>query len=979
MTSRIRAMMGVLIAAIFPSLFAAQIQAQVTNRPPVPQWLAVDGAPGATVEKKFDHSGKLLKAILLLAVEGKATVSINGVPIGEFEPRLQASSIDITARLHEGHNTISVQCNGAVSALVELNGDLARRQWIISDESWAASAGKLVVRGAVDANPAKNPFDLHKTFDAYNSWQLAKAENQNQATDASTLTLPPGFRAELIRSAKPEEGSWVAMAFDPQGRITLAREKKGLLRLTLSASHIDNVEVINDTLLECRGLLYAHGVLYANANNTKALVRLRGTKGDGRFDEITELLRTNGGVGHGRNHVKLGPDGKLYLAHGNNVVLTDKVAASSPLKHYAFDQLIANPWDGRMFDGNVDLPAGHVLRMNPDGTQVELVAGGFRNPLDIAFNREGELFTFDADMEWDVGAPWYMPTRILHVVPGADYGWRRGTGRFPASYMDTLPSVLDIGLSSPTGVFFGYGAKFPAKYQSAFFALDWAYGRIIAVHLTPKGASYGGTQETFVAGRPLNVTDGCIGPDGALWFVTGGRGTQSGLYRVTYAGPGDVAPDQVSTGNILTSMQIERRKMESLIARADITDAELAQVLQSLGSDDRFLARAARTVLERLPTDRWKLSSLSGSAWMQGALALVHLEDKASRTEILAGLRQSLGHERLVSLSDPLRLLELVFIRLGAPSDEERQTWRTLLDALYPTAGDTAANHELCKLLVYLESPSVIEKTVKMLEAAKESEDLLHYTFYLRYLKTGWTLEQRRIVFETLNRAEKMNGAITYFKSLRDIRTEMAAALTPAEAQQLDAVVHPPQPVQAVAGALAGQAVKEWKLEDLTPLLDQASRGRSHEKAKAALVACACVTCHRVSADPTMPAGVVGPDLTQVSSRFNRRDLLDNILNPSKVIDEKYRNVIVTLSDGTRAVGSIESEDNVRLVLKPNPLGVEKTEIPKNLIKSRKLSDVSPMPSGLLNTLTAEQILDILAYFEAGGDPKYKAFQAPAQ
>jgi hypothetical protein len=272
---------------------------------------------------------------------------------------------------------------------------------------------------------------LKKTFDAYNSWQLAKPGAQNQATDPATLTLLPGFKAELIRSSQPGEDSWVSMAFDPQGRITLGKEKKGLLRLTLSGSGDQKMETIDDELLECRGLLYAHGSLFANANNTKALFRLTDKDGDGVFEERKELMHTGGGVGHGRNHIKLGPDGDIYVAHGNNVLIPENVAPDSPLKNYANDQLIPNPWDGSMFDGNVELPAGHILRVKPDGSKITLLAGGLRNPLDIAFNSRGDLFTFDADMERDVGTPWYMPTRVLHVVPGADFGWRRGTGRFP--------------------------------------------------------------------------------------------------------------------------------------------------------------------------------------------------------------------------------------------------------------------------------------------------------------------------------------------------------------------------------------------------------------------------------------------------------------------------------------------------------------------------------------------------------------------
>ena len=49
-----------------------------------------------------------------------------------------------------------------------------------------------------------------------------------------------------------------------------------------------------------------------------------------------------------------------------------------------------------------------------------------RNPFDIAFNHDGELFTYDADMEWDIGEPWYRPTRINHVISGAEFGFRNG-------------------------------------------------------------------------------------------------------------------------------------------------------------------------------------------------------------------------------------------------------------------------------------------------------------------------------------------------------------------------------------------------------------------------------------------------------------------------------------------------------------------------------------------------------------------------
>ena len=113
---------------------------------------------------------------------------------------------------------------------------------------------------------------------------------------------------------------------------------------------------------------------------------------------------------------------------------------------------------------------------------------GLRNTYDIDFNKDGELFGFDSDMEWDWGSPWYRPTRAYHIVSGGDQGFREGSAKWPEYYPDSLPAVVNIGIGSPTGVVFGTGAKFPMKYQKAFYMLDWTYGRVIAVHLTPNGA-----------------------------------------------------------------------------------------------------------------------------------------------------------------------------------------------------------------------------------------------------------------------------------------------------------------------------------------------------------------------------------------------------------------------------------------------------------------------------------------------------------
>jgi putative heme-binding domain-containing protein len=957
----------------FLILITGIAQAQMANQPPMPQWIGVSTEAEAGIETRFESQGRLLKAILLLACGTDTKVSLNGKVVTQVAPTKDqpAVSLDLTARIVAGTNVLRLKAlKPRVAALLELNGDLAAVRWIPTDTTWTSPDGKVVSLGAADANTTANPFDLKKTFDAYNSWQLAKPGTQSQATDPKELTLLPGFKTELVRSSQPGEDSWVAMAFDPQGRLTLSKEKKGLLRFDLKSGSMTEIE---SSLLECRGLVYAHGVLYANANNSKGLYRLSDADGDGVFEQKEELMHSEGGVGHGRNHIKLGPDGRIWVAHGNNVLLPSPIAEDSPLRNYANDQVLPNPWDGSMFDGTVELPAGHVVAYDPKTSRIELVAGGLRNPLDIAFNREGELFTFDADMERDVGTSWYMPTRVLHGVPGADFGWRRGTGRLPSWYVDTVPSVVDIGLSSPTGICFGYGAKFPKKYEDALFILDWSYGRIIAVHMQAKGASYTGTQETFVSGRPLNVTDACVGPDGALWFVTGGRGTQSGVYRVMWAAALNQKGQE--EGQEVKDLRALRRELEMLWP--DDTEGAF-MAMTRLAHDDIHIRHAARMALERTPTRLWRkeiLGESNGWRGILGCLALARVGDSADRAGILSRL-DSLSFKDLSAEQKlaTLRTLSVTLARLGDPTADEQTRLLTWLQPLYPAA-TREMNQELCRLLIRLGSKQVLAKTLPMLRDATASEDLIFFPMHLRYIKEGWSLESKRIVFEALNRAEKRNGASTYFKSISDTRSELAAALSTEEMSKLAEVVHPPKPAALSPHAMPGHTYRVWKLEDLEPRLAEVGKGRSFEKGKAAAIATQCVFCHTMSTDRRLPAGVFGPELVQVSARFGRRDLLDHILNPSKVVDEKFRFVTIKRADGSTVMGSLESEDDERVVLKPNPLSPETVEVGKSLIKERSVSETSPMPAGLLNALKAEQILDLLAFIEAGGDAKKANFQ----
>jgi putative heme-binding domain-containing protein len=194
-------------------------------------------------------------------------------------------------------------------------------------------------------------------------------------------------------------------------------------------------------------------------------------------------------------------------------------------------------------------------------------------------------------------------------------------------------------------------------------------------------------------------------------------------------------------------------------------------------------------------------------------------------------------------------------------------------------------------------------------------------------------------------------------ESLKDV----IAAYTPPERR-------PPEQVKP------RQLVKAWQMADLTGSLEQAAKGRNFRRGREAYLAAQCAACHKIGSDPATISGDVGPDLTAVASRFTRRDILESIIEPSKVISEQYMNTAVRLKNGDTVVGRVLEDTPDKLVLSPDQRKPEKVTVNKKDIDRRVPSQLSPMPSDLVNVLTKDEILDLLAYIESGGKRDHPAF-----
>jgi putative heme-binding domain-containing protein len=976
---------------------AAAWQRAQGAEPSPPCWIWADAggqeAKSAYLRRTFELSGEVRAAQLRGIADRRMQVWVNGQPLPEIAGFEQMSRRDVTGALRPGRNLVAVAAEhdgGPAGVLVAMRVELASgERWeLVSDESWLAStreeagwreadfaaAGWQAAEnlGRLGAAPWGDPTG---EVDDYNQWK--QALGSALATDPRTVQALPGFQVDLLRSAAADEGSWVSLAVDPHGRLIVAREDRGLLRLTLAADHVARVETIDDTLQECRGLAWAGECLYVNANNSKGFYRLRDADGDGRLEEVRLLRATLGEVGHGRNDVVLGPDGGLYLVHGNDVApppeLADPAAEhfTSAVRHVGADRLLPVPWDRHFLGEGGPAPAGHVLRTDPEGRRWELLAGGFRNPYGLDFHPDGEMFTYDADMERDVGAAWYRPTRVNHVVSGGEYGWRPGTAKWPDWYPDSLPSTLDIGLGSPTAVKFGTRSAFPPRYQRALFILDWAYGRILAVHLAPRGASYLGQAEEFLRGRPLNVTDLDFGPRGEMYFVIGGRGTQSGLYRVRYVGPPQTEPPpdaaQRAAARDAAQARALRRRLEAFHHRPD--PAAVAFCWPHLGSNDPWLRFAARVAVERQPLAAWESRALAEGERLPSLVALLALA-RVGPPEVQARLLDRLGHWSWPELNEleklhQLRGLQLSLIRQGRPADTRCRSLAAQLEPAFPDSSPRV-NWLLVELLAYLESPQVVARAMPLLEAAAHTADRWQYLLVLRQVRSGWTAPLRKTYFDQLRLADQQCDIEYQQRMLDFVRADAVALLGESERKELGPLALRATPQSALSPDVVQPIVKRWTLAELTDAAAPAASAPDPTRGRRAFAAAQCIRCHRFRGE----GRAVGPDLDQIAGRMNRRDLLEAIVLPSKVVDEKFRHQALVTDEGRIVVGRIVGEDDQTLTVATDPVDATRVErLAKSAIESRRTASESPMPERLLDTLTRDEILDLLAYLASGGPP----------
>jgi putative heme-binding domain-containing protein len=1020
------------VPQIEPSLVraAADAEAQTEAKPakspdgkplsldegPAAQWIWADPGKGERFYFRKQFEGGATAARLIATCDNEMTVWLNGQQVASSSEWQSPVRVDVAKHIRPGDNELLVLGGnqGGIAGLavkLALGADKGPTRYVVTDKSWQTAPK---TNGKPGSEAWSEVRELGKMGVApWNDVFSTSSSALVSSVPRDTFQLLPGFQVErLFDVPKDELGSWVSIAFDNQGRLLASDQgDKGICRVTLPPIGSDQptrVEKLNlkitDTqrlITAAQGMLYAFDSLYLSVNGGpgSGLYRARDTNGDDQFDEVRLLKPLNGGGEHGPHALRLAPDGKsIYLIAGNHTDPPQAFDSSLVPKNWGEDLLLPRQWDARGHARGKLAPGGWIARTDPDGKTWEIFSIGYRNPYDMDFNAEGELFAYDADMEWDMGTPWYRPTRVVHATSGSEFGWRSGTGKWPTWYMDSLPPIVDIGPGSPVGVTFGTGAKFPARYQKALYLLDWTFGTMYAIHLQPDGASYRGEREEFLSRTPLPLTDAAVGPDGAMYFTIGGRGAQSALFRVTYVGDESTAPVSGKEA-ALAELRALRRKLEAL--QAPLDPSVLDEIWPYLGHADRHIRFAARTALEHQDPSRWQQRALQESeprALITATAALARQGDKSLQTKAIEALLKldfkSLGEAQQLEL---LRVYALLFIRMGSPSQETADAVIGQLDASYPAESDPL-NRELSRVLVYLNSPTVIAKTLDLMQRENQQspEDLaqllarnagyggtiakmlsnlpeiqnIHYAMVLRNMRYGWTLEQRKAYFAWFQKALGRSGGASYEGFINNIRSEALANLSPAERRALEAETAPPA-VKLTELPMPKGPGQEWTLSQLQAVGGSDLRGRDFENGKRMFAAARCVACHRFDGD----GGATGPDLSNVAGRFGMKDLSEALIEPDKVISDQYRAMNIVTDQAKIVVGRVVGEQDGILTVQTDAYDASKiVEIRKSEIDVMRPSPTSLMPKGLLNQLNRAEMLDLLAYLLSRGNPNDAMF-----
>jgi putative heme-binding domain-containing protein len=282
-------------------------------------------------------------------------------------------------------------------------------------------------------------------------------------------------------------------------------------------------------------------------------------------------------------------------------------------------------------------------------------------------------------------------------------------------------------------------------------------------------------------------------------------------------------------------------------------------------------------------------------------------------------------------------------------------------------------------LLVGLRSESVLEKTLDLLLQGATQEEEFQYAKTLMHRDGPWSRDEAEKMLEWFSRSRRYRGGRSVETVWNQLHERFMEKLSEEQQSQFaDRIALLSQPeVETTEATIVPRAfVQEWQLDDLLEdvlSLDRqvasertqeqpAGRQQRYQDGIQALEAGACLKCHQYGGRGTH----VGPDLTSVGKRFDGRALLESILEPSRQIDPKYLSTSYLLANGQVVSGRTVGVSRSQLVIEVDALTGRTETVERSQIEQSSPAEISPMPQGLLNTMTRAEVLALIRLLREG-------------
>ena len=728
------------------------------------------------------------------------------------------------------------------------------------------------------------------------------------------------------------------------------------------------------------------------------ILRARDTNNDGKADKVENVIvmKTTGVYPHnGLSGLCFDQNGDLVFGLGEN---------------------LGHPYtmigrDGLAIKGAKGIGGG-VFRCTERGDNLEQLARGFWNPFGMCVDPWGRIFA----VENDPGSS--PPCRLLHVVPGGDYGYqyqhgRRGIHPFLAwdgELTGTLPMIHGTG-EAPCEVIHFNSPMFPNKYRGELLSTSWGDHRIERYRLKRRGTSVTAIMQPLVQGddsfRPVGLA---MAPDGSLFVSDWGSSSynlnhKGRLWRISCRR--DEKPKPLMPPPYV--MQ-DRKRLQNL-READGKEA-LPMLLDKAQDNDRFVQSAALyglrhhvDALQEMP-----LKNLSTGK----RIAALHALKESRRPKGIQRISVFLADPQPAVRFEAARWIADYQLKQFRPAIENElrkgnydyhlfRAYVATLDALDERKNPDRVNEAFAlpllknaditdalraHVLRYLPdghkalTQSQLASWLKSKEKTLQHEvvwKLRHFTddATAKTMRTVALNEKREIQLrlsavaamglgETPDTNSLIKIATGKIASLRDesLRSLIGAPLEADDKQQLSKLASQHKTAAPEIQRLLGQPFNQGRPDPVDTTAWLKHLDNLPEKADAASgeriffnqKIALCSRCHQVGERGTR----VGPDLTVIGRRSNPLRLLESILQPSKEVAPYMRPWTITMEDDSVHTGiAMRRGGNAEVYL---GLDGKEIRLDKRKIKAKSEGRISMMPKGLALTLTDRELRDLLAF-----------------